>query len=136
MLRVHRLLRLIGAIAVFAGLFAGGALVATPAQADPSSDAFLNAVTSAGLGSTTDPTDMVALGKSVCPMLSDPGQNAADLAMRDTRSPLFGADNAGVIARGSPSTSSYLRPSPGSQFRSSSTVIRTGVLARIAMKHI
>jgi Protein of unknown function (DUF732) len=82
MLRVHRLLRPIGALTVFAGLITGSALVAAPAQADPSTDDFLSAVTSAGLGGTTDPANMVALGKSVCPMLSDPGQNAADVAAK------------------------------------------------------
>ena len=69
-------------IAVFAGLIAAASVLAAPAQADPASDAFLAAVTNAGLGSTVDPANVVAVGQSVCPMLSDPGQNAADIAAK------------------------------------------------------
>ncbi len=69
-------------ITVFAGLTATASLLATPAQADPSTDAFLDAVTSAGLGGATDPSNLVAVGESVCPMLSEPGQNAADAAAK------------------------------------------------------
>ena len=65
---------------MFAGLIAGSSVLAAPAQADPSTDAFFNAVTNAGLAGNTDPANVVALGQSVCPMLSDPGQNAADVA--------------------------------------------------------
>jgi hypothetical protein len=67
---------------VFAGLLTAASLLAAPAQADPTTDAFLNAVTSAGLGGTTDPANVVAVGESVCPMLSEPGQNAADAAAK------------------------------------------------------
>ena len=67
---------------VFAGLLATASLPTAPAHADPSTDAFLNAVTSAGLGGTTDPVTVVAVGQSVCPMLSEPGQNAADAAAK------------------------------------------------------
>ena len=69
-------------IAVFAGLIAAASVLAAPAQADPASDAFLAAVTNAGLGSTVDPANVVAVGQSVCPMLSDSGQNAADIAAK------------------------------------------------------
>jgi Protein of unknown function (DUF732) len=75
---VRRLSRPIRLITVFAGLTATASLLATPAQADPSTDAFLDAVTGAGLGGATDPSNLVAVGESVCPMLSEPGQNAAD----------------------------------------------------------
>ena len=37
-------------------------------------------MTNAGLGGTTDPANVVAVGQSVCPMLADPGQNVADVA--------------------------------------------------------
>ena len=92
MLQVRRLTRPIGMIAVFVGLIAGSSLLAAPAQADPTSDAFFNAVTNAGLGGTTDPANMVAVGQSVCPMLSGPGQNAADVAAKvaDTTGMSFG----------------------------------------------
>ena len=95
MLHVRRLSRPFGVTAVFAGLIAGSSLLAAPAQADPTGDAFLNAVTNAGLGSTTDPANVVAVGQSVCPMLSDPGQNAADAAAKvadSTGMPLGGAN--------------------------------------------
>ncbi len=82
-------------ITVFAGLGAAAALLASPAQADPTTDAFLNAVTSAGLGGSTDPSNLVAMGQSVCPMLSDPGQNAADVAAKvaDTTGMSLGGAN-------------------------------------------
>jgi hypothetical protein len=80
---------------VFAGLVAAASVLAAPAQADPSADAFLNAVTNAGLGGTTDTANVVALGQSICPMLSDPGQNAADIAAKvaDSAGMSFGGAN-------------------------------------------
>ena len=56
-------------------------MVAAPAQADPVEDAFLNAVTEAGVV-MGDPGSAVAVGHQVCPMLADPGQNAADVAAK------------------------------------------------------
>ncbi len=80
MLQVRRLSRPVRLITVFAGVTAAASLLAAPAQADPGTDAFLDAVTSAGLGGTRDPGALVAAGQSVCPMLAEPGQNAADAA--------------------------------------------------------
>jgi hypothetical protein len=82
-------------ITVFAGLTAAASLLAAPAQADPGTDAFLNAVSGAGLGGTTDPSNLVAVGQSVCPMLSEPGQNAADAAAQvaDTTGMSLGGAN-------------------------------------------
>jgi uncharacterized protein DUF732 len=82
MLAVRRLIMAVGSTAVFAGMTAGGSLLAAPAQADTSTDAFLSAVSSAGLDNNVDPASMVELGKSVCPQLSDPAQNAADVAAK------------------------------------------------------
>lgn len=82
MLQVPRFSRPVRLITVFAGVSLAASLAAAPAQADPSTDAFLNAVTSAGVGGTTDPSSLVAMGQSVCPMLADPGQNAADVAAK------------------------------------------------------
>ena len=56
-------------------------MASAPAQADTADDAFLNSLGTSGLGAT-DPTDAVALGQSVCPMLSQPGQTAADAAAK------------------------------------------------------
>lgn len=66
-------------LAVSAGLIAGATLLATPAQADPGADAFVGALSSAGLGGI-DPATAVSVGQSVCPMLSEPGQQMADVA--------------------------------------------------------
>ena len=77
---MRRLSRPVRLITVFAGITATASLLAAPAQADPTTDAFLNAVTGAGLGGTTDPSTLIAAGQSVCPMLAEPGQNAADAA--------------------------------------------------------
>ena len=56
------------------------ALVApAAAHADPSTDAFLAALANTGVG-VSDPAGAIALGQSVCPMLSQPGQTTADVA--------------------------------------------------------
>jgi hypothetical protein len=68
-------------LALTTGLLAAAAVVAAPAQADPVEDAFLNAVTEAGVV-MGDPGSAVAVGHQVCPMLADPGQNAADVAAK------------------------------------------------------
>jgi hypothetical protein len=92
---VRRLSRPVRLITVFAGVTATASLLAAPAQADPGTDAFLDAVTSAGLGNTTDPSNLVAVGQSVCPMLSEPGQTAADAAanVADTTGMSLGGAN-------------------------------------------
>jgi hypothetical protein len=65
--------------ALVVGAFAMAVPFAAQAQADPSDDAFIDSLSSAGLGAT-NPADAVALGQSVCPMLAQPGQTAADAA--------------------------------------------------------
>jgi hypothetical protein len=65
--------------AVSVGLVAGATLLAAPAQADPGADAFMGALTSAGVGGI-DRATAVSVGQSVCPMLSEPGQQMADVA--------------------------------------------------------
>jgi hypothetical protein len=65
--------------ALVVGAFAMAVPFAAQAQADPSDDAFIDSLSSAGLGAT-NPVDAVALGQSVCPMLAQPGQTAADAA--------------------------------------------------------
>lgn len=57
------------------------ALFPASAQADPADDAFLNAVSNAGV-MMGDPSSAVALGQQVCPMLAGPGQDAADVAAK------------------------------------------------------
>ncbi len=63
----------------------GGALciammAAAPASADSTTD-FIDSLGTAGIGSV-DPGQAVDLGQSVCPMLSQPGQDLADTAAR------------------------------------------------------
>ena len=62
-------------------MLASGLVWAAPAQAEPSDDAFLAALTDAGIG-TADPVNAAALGQHVCPMLAEPGQTAADVAAK------------------------------------------------------
>ncbi|WP_319437618.1 DUF732 domain-containing protein [Mycobacterium sp. RTGN5] len=64
---------------VAAGLIAGGMALAAPAQADTTTDDFLNSLTSAGI-TGIDPGQAVELGQSVCPLLADRSQNSADIA--------------------------------------------------------
>ncbi|KUI15466.1 hypothetical protein AU192_21380 [Mycobacterium lehmannii] len=71
----------VSALALTSGLLAAAAVVAAPAQADPVDDAFLNAVSEAGVV-MSDPSSAVAVGQQVCPMLADPGQNAANVAAK------------------------------------------------------
>lgn len=66
-------------LALTSGILAATAAVAAPAQADPVDDAFLHAVSEAGVV-MGDPQSAVAIGQQVCPMLADPGQNAANVA--------------------------------------------------------
>jgi hypothetical protein len=95
MLQMRRLTGPIRLITVFAGAAATAGMLAVPAQADSGTDAFLDAVSGAGLGGTTDTSDLVAAGQSVCPMLSEPGQNAADAAAKvaDTTGMSLGGAN-------------------------------------------
>ncbi len=56
--------------------------VAGPAHADSAADVFLGALDAAGVTApaTLNAVDTLALGQSVCPMLSAPGQNVANAA--------------------------------------------------------
>lgn len=54
---------------------------AAPAGADSVTDSFLNAVDQAGV-TAPSAVDTAALGQSVCPMLAEPGQDAANVAAR------------------------------------------------------
>ncbi|WP_082686576.1 DUF732 domain-containing protein [Mycobacterium sp. IS-3022] len=64
------------ALTFVVGLAAVATTVAAPAQAEPIDDSFLAALSDAGLA-FDNPTDTVALGRSVCPMLVEPGKNVA-----------------------------------------------------------
>ena len=62
-------------------LLAGVPAAPAAAQTDPADDAFLAAVSEAGL-LMGDPAAVVDLGRRVCPMLSEPGQRSADVAAK------------------------------------------------------
>jgi hypothetical protein len=71
----------IARIAVVTGGALCAALVAAaPASADSTTD-FIDSLGSAGIG-MGDPGQAADLGQSVCPMLSQPGQDLADTAAR------------------------------------------------------
>jgi Protein of unknown function (DUF732) len=61
------------------GVVSAAATLAAPAHADPLGDSFLSALTNAGVG-YNDPASTVALGQSICPMLSQPGGTFAGVA--------------------------------------------------------
>jgi hypothetical protein len=69
------------AVTLSAGVLTASAVLAAPAQAETADEAFLAALTDAGLGAA-DPAGAVALGQQVCPMLAEPGQTAADAAAK------------------------------------------------------
>lgn len=56
------------------------AAVAAPANADTLDDTFLDSLANAGITTAMNPTDTVALGQSVCPMLVEPGKSFAAVA--------------------------------------------------------
>jgi len=58
---------------------------AAPAQADPDTDAFLSALGNSGI-TGIDPATAASVGQQVCPMLSEPGQQMADVAGRVSES--------------------------------------------------
>ncbi len=65
----------LGALAFSAALVALPLVSAAPAQADTNGD-FLRQLSSVGIG-VDNPTDTLALGQSICPMLVEPGKNFA-----------------------------------------------------------
>ncbi|TFV57414.1 DUF732 domain-containing protein [Mycobacterium sp. PS03-16] len=67
-------------LAITVGIAIGG-VTAAPASAQTAEDAFIAALADAGVAAP-DPANAVALGQSVCPMLAEPGQTAADAAAR------------------------------------------------------
>ena len=69
------------AFALSASVLVSSLVWAAPAQADTTDDAFLAALTDAGVG-TSDPANAAVLGQQVCPMLAAPGQTAADVAAK------------------------------------------------------
>jgi hypothetical protein len=71
--------------AVAFGVLAAAAASIAPASADQGNDAFLNALSGAGVG-FGDPNTTAALGQAICPMLAQPGGNFAQAASTVTGS--------------------------------------------------
>lgn len=75
----RRHLHTIPVVALTAALVTTATAVATPANADPTNDAFLNALNNAGVN-YDDPNQAVQLGQSLCPALAQPGGSLASSA--------------------------------------------------------
>jgi len=71
--------------AVALGVFAAAVASVAPASADEGNDAFLNALSGAGVG-FGDPNSTAALGQAICPILAQPGGNFAQAASSVTGS--------------------------------------------------
>jgi hypothetical protein len=65
--------------AVVFGVLTAGATAVAPAHADGGNDAFLNALSGAGV-QYGDPNAAASLGQSICPMLAKPGGSFAEAA--------------------------------------------------------
>jgi hypothetical protein len=78
---IQRVLRKRIVLGLSVGVLGSALVWAAPAQADTTDDAFLSALTEAGIGAV-DPSNAAALGQQVCPMLAQPGQDAADVAAK------------------------------------------------------
>jgi hypothetical protein len=65
-------------------------VLAVPAHADTIDPAFLSALSNSGVG-FNDPALTTELGKSVCPMLVEPGKNFASVAQT-----IRGGNNGGI----------------------------------------
>ncbi len=85
--------RLLGATAGVAGLTAA---LAAPVHADLLNDAFLRALTNAGVP-FSHPTSATALGESVCPMLVTPGRSFDSVVATTADSNGMSREAAGVF---------------------------------------
>jgi Protein of unknown function (DUF732) len=83
-------------LVVSAGLAAAAATSASPIHADMMGNAFLVALTNAGV-SYTQPASTMALGQSVCPMLVQPGGSFDSVASKMAASNGMSHDAAGVF---------------------------------------
>jgi len=68
-------------LAAAACLLTAAAAFAAPAEADPADDSFIDALNHAGID-FGEPGNAMAVGQSICPMLSEPGGNFAAAVQR------------------------------------------------------
>lgn len=87
------LLRVVGVTACLAGL---AAPLAAPVRADMRGNAFLMALTNAGI-TYPHPAGALALGQSVCPMLVTPGQSFDSVAAEMADRSGLGYESAGLF---------------------------------------
>ncbi len=71
-LQIGGQVKALGFVAVTAALVAGAATMAAPIRADMAGNAFLSALTNAGIA-VTQPATTLAEGQQVCPLLVQPG---------------------------------------------------------------
>ena len=83
-------------MALTAGLAAAAAALAAPIRADMMGNAFLAALTNAGVP-YSEPAATTALGESVCPMLFQPGGSFDSIAARMADNSGMSHDAAGVF---------------------------------------
>ena len=74
-------------LALTAGISAAAATLAAPIRADMMGNAFLAALTNAGV-SYSQPAGTMALGQSVCPMLFQPGGSFDSIVVQNHRQQL------------------------------------------------
>ena len=84
-------------LALTAGISAAAATLAAPIRADMMGNAFLAALTNAGV-SYSQPAGTMALGQSVCPMLFQPGGSFDSIASKITDNTGLSHDVAGAFA--------------------------------------
>jgi Protein of unknown function (DUF732) len=72
-------MKAIAVTAAVAAVISGATVFAAPAQADATTDAFLQALNNSGIA-YNDPSNAVALGQSVCPLVAQPGGSVASVA--------------------------------------------------------
>ena len=84
-------------LGVTAGLAALAASLATPIRADMMGNAFLVALTNAGV-SYSQPASTMALGQSVCPMVVQPGGSFDSVVSKVAAGNGMSHDKAGVFA--------------------------------------
>jgi hypothetical protein len=83
-------------LALSAGVAAAAATLAAPIRADMMGNAFLMALTNAGV-SYSQPATTMALGQSVCPMLFQPGGSFDSIASKVADNTGLSHDTAGVF---------------------------------------
>jgi hypothetical protein len=94
--RVAGSARAFGFVALTATLITAAATVAAPIRADMPGNAFLSALTNAGIA-VTQPATALAQGQQVCPMLVQPGQSFESVVSEMASGSGMTEKNAGIF---------------------------------------